>query len=178
MLVAINSVRIAAGLAPLVEDPALAATARAWSYKMRDDGWLSHDPDLAQRLRPGVRHVGQNVGYGPDVKIIEHRFVESRSHYLNLVDPDFAYVGVGVITQSGSLWVTTEFRSAEVAPNVVVSSGSRTEPSPTAVRSGTTVRDRASVRARTALLARTVGRAKVVANSQPASKSRAVTQRG
>ena len=119
----INAVRASNGLDPLLVDDDLSQFAQSWSDHMAAASSLAHNPDLVHA--PGTWSLaGENVGVGPDVNLVFDGFVASPHHYVNLVDPDFTVVGIGVSTNAKGLIYTTqdfEVRSpaAEPPPNAI-----------------------------------------------------------
>ena len=72
------------------------------SRRMADAGELMH----SRRLRGGMT---ENVGMGPTLPIIERAFMRSDPHRRNILDPDAKRMGVGVVKQGGTFWVTLIF---------------------------------------------------------------------
>lgn len=109
---AVNRARAGAGLAPLVSDGLLAATARGWSVTMADRGALSHDPALAEVaawVEPAWTKVAENVGLGGTVASVQDAFMGSPGHRGNILDPAVNRIGVGVEVRAGRVWVTLRF---------------------------------------------------------------------
>jgi Cysteine-rich secretory protein family len=104
----INQLRSSKGLGALAVNGRLTAEARAWSANMAASG-LKENPDIAAGAPSGWRSLGENVGAGSSVGQVEQAFVNSPSHYVNLVNPSFNQVGVGVVVSNGTLWVTQDF---------------------------------------------------------------------
>jgi hypothetical protein len=73
---------------------------------------LSHNPNLASQIG-NWRSLGENVGTGSDVATIEAALEASPHHYQNMVDPNFQYVGVGVVEAGGTIWVTEDFKQSK-----------------------------------------------------------------
>ena len=116
----LNVVRARAGVAPLATDGQLISVARAWSAQMASAGGLSHNPSLGAQVSDW-RSLGENVGTGSDVATIEAALEASPQHYRNMVDPNFQYVGVGVVEARGSVWVTEDFKQSKSgAPSTAV----------------------------------------------------------
>ena len=68
---------------------------------------MSHNPEPD---RPGLGAwtlVGENVGAGPEVGGLMDAFVASPTHYANIVEPRFDYIGVGVTWGSDGRMYTT-----------------------------------------------------------------------
>ncbi|QGG95839.1 CAP and S-layer homology domain-containing protein [Actinomarinicola tropica] len=113
-----NQSRVAAGLAPLVVHPGLAADARAWSSTMLSTGRFAHTttlgPDTARHL-PDYRRAGENIGRGGSIAAMHDAFMASPGHRANVLG-DYNAVGIGVVRGGdGSLWVTVRFaKSASV----------------------------------------------------------------
>lgn len=115
----INQLRTDKGLNPLVVDGELTAQARAWSQSMAANDQLAHTSNLAGGISSPWTVLGENVGVHVihDVSGLFQAFIASPSHYQNLVDPRFQYVGVGVVnTEAGKLWTTHRFMAATPPP--------------------------------------------------------------
>jgi len=95
----INELRAGKGLAPMIQDPTLAATSCTWTDHMAATATLAHDPNLGTEIaaaEPVWTKAGENVGVGGDVTSLFQAFVASPGHYRNLVDPAFTRIGVCV----------------------------------------------------------------------------------
>jgi uncharacterized protein YkwD len=55
--------------------------------------------------------IAENVGYGSDVNELHHAFMDSPLHAANIMNSDYTFVGVGVVTQTNKMWVTTIFEA-------------------------------------------------------------------
>ena len=97
----INSLRASKGLSQLAVSGELTAVARRWAQQMVNAGQISHNPNLGAQVSGSWTKLGENVGVGHDVDGLMQAFINSASHYRNLVDPELDHVGVGVIS-----WVT------------------------------------------------------------------------
>jgi hypothetical protein len=116
---------VSQGLVPLTVDAHLTDIARSWSASMVGDGAISHNPDLAGQVGGnGWRTLGENVGVGSSVDWLENAFENSPHHYANLVDPDYRWIGLGVVESGGQVWVTEDFEQ----PKTVVSAATSTKP--------------------------------------------------
>ncbi|MEN9593604.1 MAG: hypothetical protein RLY23_87 [Actinomycetota bacterium] len=119
-----NSLRASRGLPALQSNGALTAKAEGWAQHMADTGVLAHS--VLTDGAPGEWiHLGENVGRGGDVNGIHNAFVASASHLKNLVDPGFQYVGIGVVSINGGIFVSEVFMQTESQPAV-------SSPAPTA----------------------------------------------
>lgn len=130
----INATRAANGLAPLEVNAELTAKARAWAQVMADNGHIFHS-NLSDGVSGAWSRLGENVGVGPTVQMIHDAFVASPAHYENLVDPGFRYVGVGVVSINGTLWVSEVFMepASQPAPSSPPpATGTRNSPAPSA----------------------------------------------
>jgi hypothetical protein len=109
----INKTRAAKGLPALASNADLVKMARGQSTRMDAKGGIFHNPSLGpEALTLGLdwRKLGENVGMGPDIGIIQEAFVNSPHHYENIVDPAFNAVGVGVVvTGTGTRFITHVF---------------------------------------------------------------------
>ena len=106
---AINEIRTEQGVTPLRVSAELTGIARRWAGRMADVGAISHNAGFSDQVRANWRKLGENVGRGPDVANLMQAFADSPSHYANLVDPDFAEIGVGVVEREGELWTAHQF---------------------------------------------------------------------
>ncbi|HVF74115.1 MAG TPA: CAP domain-containing protein [Acidimicrobiales bacterium] len=105
----INSLRASKGLPALVVDVRLTDVARAWSASMAKRNVLEHNPNLSSQAPSTWQKLGENVGYGGSVTQVHDAFVNSPSHYRNLVDGAFNAVGIGVVWAGSRMWVTEVF---------------------------------------------------------------------
>jgi uncharacterized protein YkwD len=106
----INAARAGKGLPALTWDDGPAHdVALAWSKHMAAAGKLSHPADLSAGIPAGWKHLGQNVGSGPDLPALAKAFVASPHHYANMVSPQFTRVSIGVVKQGKLYWVTEQF---------------------------------------------------------------------
>ncbi len=140
----INELRSGQGLGELELDGELTQLARSWTTSLSNTGQLSHSPDLAVGLTQSWTKLGENVGVSPEGEIsrLFEAFINSPSHYANLVDPAYDSIGIGVVYRDGRMWTTHRFmqrseqtttagsgfvapqlRSGAATPNVGVVSG-------------------------------------------------------
>ncbi|HEY0399467.1 MAG TPA: CAP domain-containing protein, partial [Acidimicrobiia bacterium] len=101
----INDLRISKGLPALEVNANLVAKARGWAAGMAAAGRIWHST-LSDGITADWQKLGENVGMGGSVEGLHAAFVASPHHYENLVDPDFGYVGIGIVTSStGTMFV-------------------------------------------------------------------------
>ncbi|MCU1483920.1 MAG: hypothetical protein JWN67_666 [Actinomycetia bacterium] len=106
----INATRQAKGLPALTwDDGPTHAVAQSWSKQMAEAGKLSHPTDLTAGIPAGWKHLGQNVGNGPDLEQLAKAFIASPHHLANMLNPLFTRVSVGVLKQGQLWWVTEDF---------------------------------------------------------------------
>ena len=109
----INSLRASKGLRQLQVTSELTGVARRWTDRMVANGGISHNPNLGSQVSGNWTKLGENVGVGYDVDGLMQAFINSPSHYRNLVDPDWTHVGVGVTYASdGRIYTTHNFMAA------------------------------------------------------------------
>jgi hypothetical protein len=104
----INELRGSKGLGPLQVNANLTAKARAWSTEMAAAGRIWHST-LSDGITEDWRKLGENVGMGGSVDGLHKAFVNSPHHYENLVDPAFEFVGIGIVTNGNTIFVTEVF---------------------------------------------------------------------
>lgn len=104
----INALRTRRGLPALRVRSNLTRKARQWASTMAAARRIRHS-----RLPSGVtdnwHKLGENVGVGPSRRLLHAGFIASDSHFANLIDPAFKYVGVGVVVADGLLFVSEVF---------------------------------------------------------------------
>jgi hypothetical protein len=104
----INDLRTSQGLAPLQVNANLVAKARGWSAGMAAAGRIWHST-LSDGITEDWKKLGENVGMGGSVDGLHKAFTNSPHHYENMVDPAFGYVGIGIVVNDGTIYVTEEF---------------------------------------------------------------------
>ena len=118
-----NRERVADGIvSELILSDALSAVARRYSEQMRDQGFFSHvAPDgstLDRRLQASgadFHTAGENIAQvtrASDPAVLAHDLLmDSARHRANILDRDFARVGIGVAQSSDTFWITQVFVS-------------------------------------------------------------------
>ncbi len=116
----VNGTRSGKGLRTLALHDALTAMAREQSDRMADRGDIYHNPRLSEDINSrGVdwQRVGENVGMGPNVDVIEQAFLDSPPHYENIVHASYDSIGIGVTRgDDGKVYVTQVFADFRVDP--------------------------------------------------------------
>lgn len=120
-----NSLRASLGIGPLKVNYELLAKARNWSQTQANAGTIFHST-LTDGVTQNWQSLGENVGMGPDVLSIHNALVASPRHYQNLVDPRFTEVGIGVISQDGTIYVSQVFM--QFMPEQVAETPATTQP--------------------------------------------------
>lgn len=112
----INSLRASKGLNQLAVSGELTGVARNWTERMVQAGQISHNPNLGSQVGGNWTKLGENVGVGYDVDGLMQAFINSASHYRNLVDPEWTHVGVGVtVLGDGTMYTTHNFMALPAA---------------------------------------------------------------
>jgi hypothetical protein len=123
----INALRASKGMPTLVVHPNLVEKARIWAQTMASAGKIWHSK-LSDGITADWQKLGENVGMGGAVESLHNAFVASPKHYDNLVDPDFGYVGIGVVDVDGTTYVAEMFMKLD-APAPVPAPGVAPPPS-------------------------------------------------
>jgi uncharacterized protein YkwD len=117
----INQVRRKSGLTRLMFYEGLLPVARAYSRRMAEQHFFSHDDPEGRTVRERVdqadirwRMIGENLafssGYVNPVAASLHGWMESPGHRRNILEPDFNLTAVGVwITSDGTVYFTEIF---------------------------------------------------------------------
>jgi hypothetical protein len=119
---ATNQARAAAGLPALSVSADLTAAATHQAQNMANSDALFHTPNLGSGLCCWAM-IGENVGDGPSVSVIQAAFMASPEHRANILRSVYSQIGVGyVIDKHGTLWVSEVFRrpTGSAAPAVPV----------------------------------------------------------
>ncbi|HSH58077.1 MAG TPA: CAP domain-containing protein, partial [Acidimicrobiales bacterium] len=114
----LNGLRASKGLRQLGVHGGLTSMARGWSSQMASRGTISHNPNLAAQAPSNWVRVGENVGMGPSVDSLHNAFVNSPSHYANMVNGYYDSVGVGIVQSGSTIFVTFNFMASGAAPQV------------------------------------------------------------
>jgi hypothetical protein len=157
----VNGTRAGKGLQRLSTHSGLVNMAREQAVRMLQKGNIFHNPNLGadiEALNVIWKIVGENVGMGPNVDLIEQAFLDSPHHYENIVRPNFNSIGVGVVPDGkGGVFVTQVFAEiqgaaaappaaapvaapAQTAPSAPPTAAPPTQPPPTPVPTPTPVR--------------------------------------
>jgi hypothetical protein len=113
-----NEDRAAQGLAALAWSPTLARAAERHGEKMAGaaNTELSHrypgEPDLATRAAQAGTHfssVAENIAQGGDARQIEHSWMNSVPHRMNILDPRMNAIGIAVVPSGGTLYAVEDF---------------------------------------------------------------------
>ena len=115
----VNGTRAGKGLQRLSTHAGLVNMAREQAVRMLQKGNIFHNTSLGadiEALDVIWKIVGENVGMGPNVDLIEQAFLDSPDHYKNIVRPDFNSIGVGVVPDNkGGVFVTQVFAEIQGA---------------------------------------------------------------
>ncbi|MFZ5818033.1 MAG: CAP domain-containing protein [Bacillota bacterium] len=117
ILALVNAERTKAGLAPLILDGRLVATARAKSADMVANGYFSHtSPTLGtpfdQFREAGITYqtAAENLAGGSTVEIAFQALMSSPAHRANILNPKHTHIGVGIVSGGRyALTVTQHF---------------------------------------------------------------------
>jgi hypothetical protein len=139
----INGLRASLGLRQLIVDPQLDGIAHQHDLDMAAAGRLYHSPNLAAGITSPWTALAENIGMrtvgGPD---LWQAFINSPSHYANIVNPAFTHLGIGDDIVGGIEWTTQRFMAmGSPAPPAVARAPivqQYVAPAPTVPRSTTT----------------------------------------
>lgn len=113
----INRERSSRGKQTLSVRSDLVAVARRHSARMANEGRIWHNPNLSSEV-DGWQTVGENVGMGPSVSSLHKAFMNSPSHRANILHGDYNQIGIGVVIEDDTIFVTEVF--AERSSTTVV----------------------------------------------------------
>lgn len=109
MLRLVNQTRSAHGLHTVRLNRHLSREAWRHSIAMGHRYLLFHTSGLWDLVRPyGARTWGENIAYAGTLRRVEQLWMQSYEHRVNLLNPAFRTVGIGVVRIKGWLWVTLQ----------------------------------------------------------------------
>ncbi|MGH2754914.1 MAG: CAP domain-containing protein [Actinomycetota bacterium] len=93
-------------------DPELSRVARRHTREMVKKGVLFHQTSAQFDHRiTNWSMIAENVAYGSAVGQIHKMFMNSPLHAANILNPSYRFVGAGVVTDDGRMWVTVIFEA-------------------------------------------------------------------
>lgn len=104
----INQLRASVGAPALSPDAGMSNVARSWAQQMAANGGISHNPNRGTQIT-GWSVLGENVGMGSTVDILNQALVNSPPHYQNLTGGEFTLVGIGVAYGPNMVYVAQDF---------------------------------------------------------------------
>lgn len=114
----INAERTARGTKALTVKSDLVSVARRHSARMAAKGSIWHNPNLGDEV-DGWTLLGENVGMGPSVESLHKAFMDSPGHRANILESDYNQVGVGIVVEDGTIYVTQVFAKRKTATTTV-----------------------------------------------------------
>ncbi|MBW3665370.1 MAG: cell wall-binding repeat-containing protein [Actinobacteria bacterium] len=108
----LNGERVSRGLPVLSHADALRTVARRHAQRMMIEGQIFHNERLREDVEavfPAWASIGENVGVGPTIPSVHRAFMDSPGHRANILDPDWGWMGVGVVTGGSRLFMTENF---------------------------------------------------------------------
>jgi uncharacterized protein YkwD len=114
LIALINQSRARFGLTPMTDNPALRAVASAHSQDMLIHDFVGHRSpttgEIKQRLKsanltPSI--FGENISRNTSIQDVHRSLMHSVSHRLNILEPSFTDVGLGIEYAEGH-WIVTE----------------------------------------------------------------------
>ncbi|MDI6829703.1 MAG: DUF5719 family protein [Actinomycetota bacterium] len=117
MLELVNQARNTAGLPSLYAERQLTDFARAYSAEMIQYGFFGHvspaSGNLQQRIAArgitGWTLAGENIAKAPSVEVAFEALMNSPGHRENILRAEFNCIGVGVVAEGNTLYITQEF---------------------------------------------------------------------
>jgi uncharacterized protein YkwD len=109
MLRLVNETRNAHNLHTVHLNRRLSIEAWRHSISMGRRYLLFHTTNLWDLVRPyDARTWGENIAYAETLRRVEQLWMQSYEHRINLLNPAFRSVAIGVVRVQGWLWVTLQ----------------------------------------------------------------------
>lgn len=105
---ALNADRSANAMPVLGYDQMLENKAQAWAENLAAKGYLYHS-NLPDGITGCWRWLGENVGYGPSISVIENAYMNSPGHRANILSPNYTVAAVGVAHHGLLVYTVQEF---------------------------------------------------------------------
>lgn len=105
----LNETRVELGLSELNLSAELTNLSRIWAAEMAEEGEIFHANPISANMTSNWLKLGENVGVGPEVGALMDAFIDSPTHYQNIIDPEFTHVGVGVVWDGDLMFTTHRF---------------------------------------------------------------------
>jgi len=105
----INHERTSRGKSALTVRSDLVSVARRHSARMAAKGEIWHNPNLGNEVGGNWTILGENVGMGPSVDSLHQAFMNSEGHRENILYPTFNEIGVGIVVDNDTIYVTEVF---------------------------------------------------------------------
>jgi hypothetical protein len=114
----VNAARAEVGLPPLAWRADVAGMAVAHSVEMAQQGAIWHGGFVSEGTLKSLNasSIGENVGMGGSAASVHDAFMNSPHHRDNILDTSFNQVGIGVIVNGSTLFVTEDFLQAKGGP--------------------------------------------------------------
>jgi hypothetical protein len=110
----INESRTRFGLAPMAHHPVLRSVARAHSQDMLTHDFVGHRSATTGEIEQRLKNVnltpsmfGENIARNTSIEDVHRSLMHSVSHRLNILEPSFTDVGLGIEYANGH-WIVTE----------------------------------------------------------------------
>ncbi len=104
----LNADRAAYGMPRLVSNDMLNAKAQAWAERLARENTLYHS-NLADGIYSRWCALGENVGYGGSIAIVENAYMNSPGHRANILNGSYRWVGTGVAWNGNKVFTVQEF---------------------------------------------------------------------
>lgn len=116
----VNEARRGEGKPDLLLDPVLSEVARAYSRRMRDEGFFGHQDGSGKGLRDrlaaagiGFTMAGENLAYvenASDPAAMAHQMLMGNAaHRANILEGRYTEIGIGVAQSGDTYWITQVF---------------------------------------------------------------------
>ena len=97
------------GLRPFVRGECATAWAERWSSTLASSQRLRHQPVRSMLKDCGARMAAENIGYGNvSAEDLMKKWMSSRPHRANILNPKLGYVGVGAARGKNGHWYAVQ----------------------------------------------------------------------
>jgi len=105
----VNKTRAEHGLDPLYPHNGAMEKAQEWAEHLaKQDGAVLKHSKLSDGVPGQWLKIGENVGYGGSIEIVQNAYMNSSGHRANILDPSFNFMGVGVVEREDGYVFTVQ----------------------------------------------------------------------
>lgn len=104
----VNNSREARNIRPVQQNLQLSIKAQRWAEYLARIGRLQHS-NLSDGITVRWRALGENVGYGRDIRSVHQAYMRSSGHRATILDGRYNYIGTGYAKRGNTTYTVQVF---------------------------------------------------------------------